>query len=320
MNSAIEAPLNSIRSGRLFHSLALTTIVAIFALVALGGVVRVTGSGLGCPDWPLCHGRIIPPAEAEVLIEYSHRLVASAVGVLVLAVLVAAWRSYRQERWIFVPAVLGFLILIAQVILGGITVITELPPEIVLAHLATAQALLACMVLIYIVARFGPPNIRPRYVKSSRWSGFPTLALFASLSTFGLLLSGSYVVGSGSETACGQSWPLCLGELAPRAEASVIHMLHRLISLAVGALILFTLWRAWQMRKTHPAIAMSGAIVGAFFFIQIFVGAANIWLGFPLATKVLHLAMATATWGALIAMTVLSYIPDHSGDFSVQQS
>src|SRR5690348_17901761 len=75
-------------------------LAAIFAYlqIALGGVVRVTGSGLGCPDWPLCHGRPYPPANVNSIIEYSHRTVGAITGVLIIAAVVAAWAVYRQRR------------------------------------------------------------------------------------------------------------------------------------------------------------------------------------------------------------------------------
>src|SRR5258706_3983815 len=75
-------------------------LAAIFAYlqIALGGVVRVTGSGLGCPDWPLCNGRPYPPADLNAIIEYSHRTVGAVTGVLIVAAVVAAWAVFRTRR------------------------------------------------------------------------------------------------------------------------------------------------------------------------------------------------------------------------------
>ena len=139
-------------TGPHFRYLTLATLVGVFALIVLGGVVRITESGLGCPDWPLCHGRIIPPFDAATLIEYSHRLVASVVGLLVLATLIVAWRHYRSRAWIFRPALFGLVMVIGQSALGGAAVLTELESYIVMIHMAMAQALLACFALVHLDA------------------------------------------------------------------------------------------------------------------------------------------------------------------------
>ncbi len=111
-----------------FRGLSLLTAFSAFALVVLGAVVRVTGSGLGCPDWPLCHGGLLPPLDAQAIIEYTHRLVASfLVGPLVLATGCVAWLAYRRERWLVVPATVALLLLLGQAMLGGATVLNELP-------------------------------------------------------------------------------------------------------------------------------------------------------------------------------------------------
>src|SRR3990172_8788410 len=166
---------------RLVPPLVLAAVVATFLLIVLGAVVRVSGSGLGCPDWPLCHGRLIPPLDIPTLIEYSHRLMASVLGILVFATAVLAKRSYYWERRIVLPATIGLSLLLLQVILGGATVLLELPGLVVLAHLALAEALLASMVVVYVVAQRGqssPPFQSGGVGQADR---FPALAAVTAL-------------------------------------------------------------------------------------------------------------------------------------------
>ena len=132
--------------------LTLSTTIALFALIIYGGVVRLTDSGLGCPDWPLCHGNVIPSTDSATLIEYFHRLFASITGLMVVATAIIVWRNYRLERYLFVSVMLALFLLVIQIILGAATVRTDLEPGLVMAHLAVAEAILACMILATIVA------------------------------------------------------------------------------------------------------------------------------------------------------------------------
>src|SRR5260370_4438702 len=128
-----------------FRALSVATALVTYALVVLGGVVRVSGSGLGCPDWPLCHGRLLPPLNLHAIIEYSHRTTASLTSLLVVLTAIFAWFAWRHRRDIVIPATIALGLLASQVVLSASPVRLELPPMIVLAHLATAMALLGAV-------------------------------------------------------------------------------------------------------------------------------------------------------------------------------
>src|SRR5438093_9364414 len=139
-----------------FRALTVATALVTYALVVLGGVVRVTGSGLGCPDWPLCHGRLVPPLEVTAIIEYTHRLLGAAVSPLILAVCLAAWLGRRRERAILLPAGLAPLLLAIQIALGAIVVKLELPAIVVLIHLGFAMLIFGLLTWIAVWARPAP--------------------------------------------------------------------------------------------------------------------------------------------------------------------
>src|SRR2546428_6530184 len=90
-----------------FRALSVATALVTYALVVLGGVVRVSGSGLGCPDWPLCHGRLLPPLDLHSIIEYSHRTTASLASTLIVLTAVGAWVAWRKRRAIVTSAMVA---------------------------------------------------------------------------------------------------------------------------------------------------------------------------------------------------------------------
>ena len=211
-----------------FRGIAVFTVLATFGLVILGGVVRVTDSGLGCPDWPACHGGIFPPLETKAIIEYSHRITASfLVGPLILFLFIASWLRYRQEKWILVPASVAFVLVIAQAMLGGATVLAELPGAIIMAHLAVAETLVATLVVVAVVAYRGPLSLKIPDWGVGKVRRFPVLVVIAGVAVFILLLSGSYVTITGAFGACTE-WPLCNGDVIPEFRLQMNHMFqHR---------------------------------------------------------------------------------------------
>src|SRR5689334_20499163 len=113
-------------SARFFRVVAFTTAFFAYLQIALGGVVRVSGSGLGCPDWPLCNGRPYPPANLHSIIEYSHRTVGAITGLLLIATVVTAWLIYRNRRpavaWL---ATASLVAIGAEGLVGGVVVVNE---------------------------------------------------------------------------------------------------------------------------------------------------------------------------------------------------
>src|SRR5437660_4518895 len=121
----------------LFRRVAFLTAFFAYLQIALGGVVRVTGSGLGCPDWPLCHGRPYPAADVHSIIEYSHRTVGAITGVLLIATVVLAWLVFRHQRPIVAWIATASLVAIGgEGLLGAGVVVNELASWLVLVHLA----------------------------------------------------------------------------------------------------------------------------------------------------------------------------------------
>jgi protoheme IX farnesyltransferase len=282
-----------------FRALSVVTALVTYALVVLGGVVRVSGSGLGCPDWPLCHGRLLPPLDVHAIIEYSHRTTASLTSALVMLTAVIAWLMWRQRRDILVPATLAFLLLILQVALGAITVRLELPPMIVLAHLATAMALLAAVCVTAVSALLSERGVGADRI-STRWAGL------AAGGTFMLILSGSLVVGSGASGAC-NAWPLCGGGFSLTFDGSPsIQLLHRALAGLVGVLVVAGMLLVLRRHGAQAAVRRTVALTLAALAFQVAVGAAVVTLHLPPVLRALHLALASAVWAGTVILTVVA--------------
>ena len=296
-----------------FQVLTVATVLCTFGLITLGGVVRLTGSGLGCPDWPLCHGQIIPPLEYHALIEYSHRMLAVVVGMLIVLQMLIVWLLYRNRPWLLIPSALGVVLVIVQGALGGASVITELAGGLVLAHLATAEALVACLVVVSAVA-IGPS---PR-LDRIRFAGSPVaellrLTLITAAAGYVLLITGSYVTVSDAAISCGESWPLCNGRLFPESHLAWVHMTHRVMSVLVGALAVGVLASAFRLSGAGSPVRWAALAVGASVVVQVGLGATIVAEGFTAVVRVSHLSAGTFMWISLVVLTFMALKgqPDH---------
>src|SRR5687767_14932338 len=220
--------------GPRYRALVYITLVLMFLVVVWGGIVRVTGSGLGCPDWPLCHGQFLPGLDPQTRIEWFHRFIAIAGGLCLAALGAVTIVRYRQHRRTLAFVVAAGVLYLVQALLGAIVVLLELPHTWVTAHLANAEILLAVLTVLAVEVRW--PELATR-VRGAPWTA---LVLAAAVGTFVLLLSGAYVRGADASTAC-LAWPWCdrasIGPVPRGLEAAfpifgapAVHMAHRWVA------------------------------------------------------------------------------------------
>jgi heme A synthase len=277
---------------RNFRVLAFATALFAYLQIALGGVVRVTGSGLGCPDWPLCHGRPYPPADIHSIIEYSHRSVGTVTGALVIATVVLAWVVFHKRRPLVAVVATGSLIAIAaEGGLGAIVVAQELQPWLVLVHLALAMLILGCLIATTVLSF--PPSAGFTRVRAP--------ALVGAAATYVLLLTGSTVVASNADASC-HSWPLCGGGFTPDfAGANAFTMLHRGSALVLGALIVYVAIKAISEASLRPVALATLAVLA----LQVAVGAGAAVTD-AAAFNGLHVAIATLVWADMLSIALLT--------------
>jgi heme A synthase len=291
--------------------LAWATAFMTLVLIGVGVLVRATGSGLGCPDWPTCHGGIVPPSGNEnAFIEMSHRFVASIVGFMVIAVAVYAWKFYRHAPFIVWTALLTVPLVGFQGILGAITVVRELPPEIVATHLLTAMIVLTfeLAVAIAMTVDDGVPAAE-RFMRARAGFRLPGLWAAAAIAWLALVLwVGGYMTESGAATAC-SGWPLCNGSALPAADNDheVTHMLHRylagLLTIPIAGFAI-SAWKSRAFARWAAALAVAAPVL---FAAQVTVGAFNVWYTFPDELTISHTVIASLIWFTLSAAATLAW-------------
>ncbi len=263
-----------------FRRLALVTAIFAYLQIALGGLVRVSGSGLGCPDWPLCHGRPYPPADTHAIIEYSHRAVGSVTGILIIATVVLAWVVFRARRpmvaWLATASLIG---VVGEGVLGGVVVANDLQPWLVVVHLGLAMMILGFLVATAVMAAPPSPGVPDQ--------GFRRLMAGVTGLTYVLLLTGSTVVASSADRGC-QTWPLCGGGFA-----------------VIGILIVYALVSAIRRWGLQSAIGRSAAATLLVLAVQIAVGAGAALTDGALFNG-LHVALATLVWSGVLTAALLT--------------
>jgi heme A synthase len=290
--------------------LVLATGIATFVLIIVGGIVRVSDSGLGCGPagsgfhgWPFCNGDVVPGVDLNSIVEYTHRVLAVVVGFMILSLFVLAWRRHR--RLLPVTAALLALV-IAQGGLGGATVEENLEEVYVAAHLGLAMLLLGLLLHLWrLVSGARPVSGGP---------GLRALSVAATAAVLCTVVAGGYMAGTqnygrsdyrlgdGAHHACGKEFPTCNGELMPFGEARLvdIHLTHRafmyLASILLIALVVVALRRRVAVRYAWALAALLG--------VQVLVGALNVWLEEYELLILLHLALGTLLWATSLGMAL----------------
>jgi cytochrome c oxidase assembly protein subunit 15 len=285
-----------------FRRLSIASLFATLILVAIGGLVRATQSGLGCgDDWPHCNGRLAPALETRAeIIEFSHRFVAMIVGFMVLGLAILAWRHYRNNPRILRSTLGALVLVIFQALLGALVVIQELKAETVVVHLVGSMSVLA--LLIYIIGTVGADQGRFRVEADAALS---RQAVVVALGVLALLMVGSYVSSWPDRPP---AWPLIDGRLIPDLSNSVflVHFIHRVLAVAVAVLLFVFCLRVIRQKEGHPLGARFASAALGLFVIEILVGAANVWTDLNSVVVTTHLLLGGLIWSSLIALAVVT--------------
>jgi len=329
---APDLPIWPIWNDKFLLILLSIAVVGVILQITLGGVVRVTDSGDGCPDWPSCFGQASPPLDQKtidrlytgprpttprphnVLLEYSHRSVGTLLGLAIIAAVIRVWIKHRTNKvvaWL-ATANLGMIFIVGM--LGGVVVLRDLDPAVRTLHLFLAEivALLAILTLVAAsYTRIGSTGSSAPWIwgrVSDEHRGALKLAAIAGVVVLVALLSGSYAVWKDAGNVCA-SWPFCGGDFFPQSTVAWIHMAHRVLSFVSVIIVLLAGHRVWRLPNISGAlraVALGSAIL---IFAQMMMGAANPWTTFAVWARAGHLSLATLVWVDMIFMVALLLRP-----------
>jgi heme o synthase len=293
---------------RLLRRLAWLGAGLAFGLIVLGGVVRITGSGMGCGDhWPRCNGEWFPPLDLPTMIEIGHRWAAALVSLVVAAIAAVAWFKHRHDSAVRNPASLAVIVLIVQVLLGAVTVKLELPPAVVIVHLANAMVLLAVLLVTALRA-------------STRIEGAPTadigspvphpdhpLVVGTAALGFVVILFGAQVANFHAGLLC-LGFPLCNGSALPPANAlAALPWAHRAAAFAfLAAVVALAVRLNRRSDGRSQSVRRWVAIVLATTVVQIVVAAAMVLELLPPSLRAAHLLIGTMVWAGLVVLLFYS--------------
>lgn len=296
-----------------YRRLASATTVLTLVLIAIGGTVRATDSGLACPDWPRCFGLWIPPADFHIWVEHTHRLVAGVVALMVLALVVWGLARFRDRPWLVVPAVVALVLVLVQAGLGALVVLHLLRAGLVTAHLGMAMVVLGCLLLI--VVRSAVPAPAERGARDLR---FAWVATAIAALAFVQILVGGHVTGIGA----GLVWtdfPLMGGRVVPDlgTERELYHFAHRALGFGVLAAAIGLCAAAIRHRRrlegkggwtpVHRWLVKLPMWGATLVVVQIGLGVANLWTRTSALTVVPHLAVASWIWSVLVLTAILAF-------------
>ena len=293
---------NGARITRGHRNLVVVAAAVTTLLIALGGIVCATESGAGCPDWPGCYGRIIPPPQVNAVIEYTHRFVAGITTPLILAAAWFSWRRARTIRWLVRPLLVAIPFLFAVIVFGAFAVLTGLYRPVAVLDLGSALITAALVLTAAVVAftRHADPALPDRF---SAKSGLARLSLVTLGATFLLYVSGILVAGRGSLTRC-VGWPFW--RLIPDDTAGWPQVVRLALAAITVLLIAWLVVRTLRARPVHTDQRRTAAVAGLAFLAEMAIGMIMQLSGSTMLLLMAYVAAGTVLYAALVVLAALA--------------
>ena len=282
------------------HRFAIATAIATFVLLIVGSLVHGTGSSLACPDWPLCYGTFFPKMENGVEFEHSHRLVATGVGMMTVTLTVML--LLQKGRRLFKLGIAATILVIFQGILGGITVLYQLPRAISIAHLATSMCFFSLMIVIAVRTAPTPPDMPERLGSARKWLVLAWGTILAQI------VLGGFVRHTASGLAC-LDVPLCNGSMWPLTSPEKVQMIHRFGAVVAGTVAIWVAMTVRRQAAGSPTMRTLALFPVALVIVQIALGVASVLSLLNLTIITAHLAVGAALLGSFVLLWGLCPAP-----------
>src|SRR3954453_2875826 len=274
--------------------LAWAALAALVLIVFSGAGVRLSGSGLGCPDWPRCHGGFTPELDSHVAIEYGNRLLSSLVGLVSIAAGVAALRRRPFRRDLVIPASLLMIGVVAQGVLGGITVLLDLKWQVVIAHYLLSMALLAAAAVL-VWRQYREPETAPPVTERALWWATRALVVYGGL----VIIAGTFATAAGPHAGGAGT-----GDVVARLDAwgagtlkTLIH-LHGHMATALGVLSV-ALWALAWRRRAGRELRTPLTVLCVGIAVQGIVGLVQYHNALPATVVWVHASLGAVLWLSL---------------------
>lgn len=291
------------------HRLATILAGYVVLLITAGGLVKSLEAGLSVPDWPLSYGMINPPRWWEietVRAEHGHRLIAGVA--LILTVWLVVWIARRDARpWVRRLGALALASVLAQALLGGLTVLFFLPKPISVSHAALAQLFLCMVVTLAVVTSSAWRRGVAGKARGSQDHVIAALAVATTVAIYSQILVGAVMRHAGAGLAI-PDFPWVFGGLVPPSfDFGIgIHYAHRIGALVVVALVVSTLARVWMRARRRLALLIPALAMVAIALIQATLGALVIVTGKAVAPNTLHVGTGALLLATSVVLTLVS--------------
>ena len=274
-----------------FAQTAAASVVMLWFVVTSGAFVRLTASGLGCDNWPRCGNTPFPEKGGHAAIEFGNRMVALVGIILAVLTWMAARRVDGLPGWVRTVALLTALGTVAQIPLGGVTVLLDLHPVAVMSHFLLALIVLAGAVVVALEglsnARGLAPPAGPRWLR-----GVAAVSVAACVV---LVVTGTVSTASGPHSG---------GQDIRRLGLSITDTVyvHVRATAVFGIVFLVVAVFLWKLRAELPGIARGGAVLLGVLLVQMAVGEIQYRNALPWWLVVIHVSLAATIWVLTVAV------------------